>query len=74
VLEQHEGRMFSFKEKELYFALTYLYLIKDLQGLQDHRITESFELEGTLKGHLVQLPAVNRDTYSCIRCSEPRPS
>ena len=38
-----------------------------------HRIIESFELEGTLKGHLVQPPAMNRDTYSSIRSSEARP-
>ena len=25
-----------------------------------HRITESFELEGTLKGHLVQLPCIEQ--------------
>ena len=31
------------------------------------RIIESFELEGTLNDHLVQLPAVNTDTYSYIR-------
>ena len=31
---------------------------------------ELFELEGTFRGHLVQLPAVSRDTYSWIRCSE----
>ena len=37
----------------------------------NNRIEESLELEGTLEGHLVQLPAVNRDTYSSIRCSEP---
>jgi len=32
---------------------------------------EPFELEGLIKDHLVQLPAMNRDTYSSIRCSEP---
>ena len=37
-------------------------------------IIELFELEGTLKGHLVQPPAMNRDTYSPIRCSEPHPA
>ena len=36
-----------------------------------HRIIESFELEGNPKGHVVPLPAANRDTYSSIRCSEP---
>jgi len=36
-----------------------------------HRIIELFELEGTLRGHLVQLCAMNRDTNSSIRCSEP---
>ena len=34
---------------------------------------ELLELEGTLNGHLVQLPALNRDTCSSIRCSEPCP-
>ena len=32
---------------------------------------QSFELEEILKGHLVQLPVPNRDTYSSVRCSEP---
>jgi len=31
----------------------------------------SFELEGSLKGHVVQLPALSRDTHSSIGCSEP---
>ena len=35
---------------------------------------ELLELEGTLKGHLVHLPAVSRDTHSSIRCSEPHPT
>ena len=35
---------------------------------------ELHELEGTLKGHLVHLPAVSRDTHSSIRCSEPHPT
>lgn len=29
------------------------------------------DLKGTLRGHLVQLYAMNRDTNSSIRCSEP---
>ena len=37
----------------------------------NHRIISLFGLEGTLKGHLVQLPAMNRGTFSSIRCSEP---
>jgi len=32
---------------------------------------ELFELEGTLKDHLIPLPAVHRDTHSSLRCSEP---
>jgi len=36
-----------------------------------HCIIQWLELEGTLKGHLVQLPAMNRDTYSSVRCSDP---
>ena len=40
----------------------------------NHRIMESFELEGTYIGHLIQLPAVNRDTYSSIRSSELHPA
>ena len=31
------------------------------------RIMELFELEGTFKGHLVQLPAMNRDIYGSVR-------
>ena len=42
--------------------------------VKNQRIIEPFELEGTLKGHLVQPHAVNGDTYSSIRCSEPRPA
>ena len=38
---------------------------------QERRVTEWFELEGTLKGHLVPFPAMNRDTHSSISCSEP---
>ena len=34
-------------------------------------IVESFKLEGNPKGHVIPLPAANRDTYSSIRCSEP---
>ena len=34
-------------------------------------IIELFELEGTSKSQLVQLPTMNRDTYSSVRCSEP---
>jgi len=34
-------------------------------------LPSSFELEGICKGHLVQTPAVNRETHSFIRCSEP---
>jgi len=37
------------------------------------RIIEPFELEGTLKGHLVQLPAMHKDIHSSIRCSQPIP-
>jgi len=39
-----------------------------------HWIIERFELEETLKGRLVPLPAMDRDTHSSIRCSEPRPA
>jgi len=35
--------------------------------LQPFRNTEFFEMEGTLKGYLVQLSAMSRDTYSSIR-------
>jgi len=38
------------------------------------RITESFELEGTLVGFSDLFPALSRDTHSCTRCSEPRPA
>jgi len=33
----------------------------------NHRIIELFELEGMLKSHLVQLPAIYRGTYSYSR-------
>ena len=36
-------------------------------------IVASSELEGTLKGHLVQLLSTHGDTHSSIRCSEPHP-
>jgi len=35
--------------------------------LLTHRLTEWFELEGTLKGHLVPLPAVIKDTHRVLR-------
>ena len=38
--------------------------------LYTESIIELFELEGTFKGHLVQLLAINRDAHSSIRCSE----
>jgi len=34
---------------------------------------EWFELEGTLKGHLVQSPAMSRDTHSSISAQSPQP-
>ena len=37
------------------------------------RLIEFFGLEETLKGHLVPLPALNRDTRGSIRSSEPHP-
>jgi len=49
-------------------------LLSPLQMVVAFRMIESFELEGTFKGHLVQHPAVKGDTYSSIRCSEPHPS
>ena len=33
---------------------------------QYHKIINSFKLEGTIKGHLVQLLSVNKDIYSWI--------
>jgi len=36
-----------------------------------HRITESFELEGTLKGCLVQLPCTEQGRPQLHQCSEP---
>lgn len=33
---------------------------------QYHKIINSFELEGTIKGHLIQLLSVNKDIYSWI--------
>jgi len=37
------------------------------------KATESFEMEGTLKGCPDQSPTVNRDIHSSIRCSAPGP-
>lgn len=37
------------------------------------RIIESFELEETPKGHLVQLPCNEQRQPQLIRCSEPHP-
>ena len=37
-------------------------------------IRQEFELEGTPKVNLSYSPAMNRDTYSSIRCSEPHPA
>jgi len=34
-------------------------------------VTERFGLERALENHLVPLPAMNRDTHSSSRCSEP---
>ena len=48
-----------------------LRLTPPLYTLLLHRTTKWFELEGTLKGHVVPPPALNRDTYSSIRCPEP---
>jgi len=38
---------------------------------QNFRIAEWFELEEALKGHPVQLPALNRDTHSSISAQSP---
>jgi len=38
---------------------------------RSHEITEWFELKGTLKGHLVPLPALNRDIHSSISAQSP---
>ena len=35
------------------------------------RTTELFELEGTLQGHLVALPALSRDTHSSVSAQSP---
>jgi len=37
-------------------------------------VSESFGLEGTTKGHLVQLSAMNRGTHGSIRCPESHPA
>jgi len=36
-----------------------------------HRLIAWFDLEGTPKGHLIQLPALNRDTHSSISVQSP---
>ena len=59
--------------------------IRDTWGLGKHhllhrtltpvlRIIELFELEGTLRGHLAQLPCTEQGHVQLIRCSEPRPA
>jgi len=40
---------------------------------KNHSTIELFELEEILTGHLVPPPAVNRNTHSPTRCSEPHP-
>ena len=50
------------------------YLVSDkrhwgLQSIESHN-----HWSWQFKGHLVQHPALNRDTYSSIRCSEPAPA
>lgn len=39
----------------------------------NHRVTELFELEGNLQGHVVPLPAMNTDTQSSNRVLKPHP-
>jgi len=39
-----------------------------------HRITELFELEGTLESQHSHSPVMNENTCSSIRCSEPHPA
>ena len=41
---------------------------------QNHRIIEPFELEGIFKAIWSNSPAVNMDSYSSARCSEPHPA
>jgi len=37
-------------------------------------LIESFELEGTLKGHLVQIPCTEQGHSQFHQCSEPHPA
>ena len=46
---------------------------ESLPSEESQQCAEWFELDGTSKGHLVSPPAVSRDTFSSIRCSEPHP-
>jgi len=55
-----QGATITLLRKQLHLLL--LAEGKDMEGLI-HRIAEPFELKGNLKGHLVQLPARNRDVY-----------
>jgi len=41
---------------------------------KNHRITESFQLGGTLKGHVVQLPCTEQGHSQLHQCSQPRPA
>ena len=43
-------------------------------GVLNRRIIELFELEQTLKAIWSNSSALNRGTYSLIRCSEPCPA
>lgn len=55
-----QGATVTLLRKQLHLLL--LAEGKDMEGLI-HRIAEPFELKGNPKGHLVQLPARNRDVY-----------
>lgn len=61
--------LLSFMPSQAHLSCFCLLLIVHTVFLShSHRITE---LEGTLKGNLIQLLCNNRDTYSSSRCSEP---
>jgi len=52
----------------------YLFSLCSLSKMITFAVIELVELEGTLKGHLIQPPCPKRDTYCSIRCSEPCPA
>ena len=54
--------------------LSWFSLRGSVQCVFSQHFVESFELEGTIKGHLVQLPCNEQGHLHWIRCTEPHPT